>query len=414
MIVATPEVELGQVGRINTLVATNFFRTVKELEDGRRVRKSGGRAFSSIGGRLLLRGPGVMRAKAGLIPVVAAALTASAVAGYAGTAHAQDAPAVAAAETCLAAPSGKAPAGSHWHYHTDPATQGKCWHLTTDAGAAQKPATQETTETGTAATATPAAGESATQDATAARPARAKSSSKPARGNTQNGHQARTPNGAQGGSAQGANAPRANAQGANTQGGSQDARAQHQAGDAAAPWPDPPRPQAGGGEVPWPDPAPLAAGATQQAAGSAPSAAATAADNGPATQPSAAQPSAMQAATPSGDQAAANGQAAASPTAAAASDNDEMPLGLLAALAGCMLVAGVLVRRIVKALFARRANVVAERREPSLQTSAAGERPKAEPHTLQPGLSPDWVERLDQDVQSELRNLLRTLEQRAA
>ena len=79
-----------------------------------------------------------------------------------------------------------------------------------------------------------------------------------------------------------------------------------------------------------------------------------------------------------------------------------------------MLVAGVLVRRIVKALFARRANVVAERREPSLQTDAAGERPKAEPHTLQPGLSPDWVERLDQDVQSELRNLLRTLEQRAA
>jgi hypothetical protein len=263
--------------------------------------------------------------------------------------------------------------------------------LTADANAAQKPAIQERTDA--AATTTPAAGESNAHDATAARLARAKSSIKPARGNTQNGRQASTQNGGQG--------------------GNQDARTQHQAGDVAAPWPDPARPQAGGGNVPWPDPAPVAANAAQQAASSAPSAAATAADNGPATQPPATQPS-----TPGGDQAAANGaanvQTAAPPAAETASDNDEMPVGLLAALAGCMLVAGVLVRRIAKALFARRSKVVAERCEPPLKTSVAGERPKAQSRTRQPGLSPDWVERLDQDVQLELRNLLRTLEQRAA
>jgi len=34
-----------------------------------------------------------------------------------------------AAETCLAAPKSTAPAGSHWYYHVDRATQQKCWHL---------------------------------------------------------------------------------------------------------------------------------------------------------------------------------------------------------------------------------------------------------------------------------------------
>jgi hypothetical protein len=39
----------------------------------------------------------------------------------ANTAHAE--------EGCLAAPSGRAPAGSEWHYQTDHVKQRKCWHL---------------------------------------------------------------------------------------------------------------------------------------------------------------------------------------------------------------------------------------------------------------------------------------------
>src|SRR5688500_9348336 len=34
-----------------------------------------------------------------------------------------------AAETCLAAPQGTAPQGSHWYYRLDRATQRKCWRL---------------------------------------------------------------------------------------------------------------------------------------------------------------------------------------------------------------------------------------------------------------------------------------------
>src|SRR6266516_1064296 len=34
-----------------------------------------------------------------------------------------------AAETCLAAPKGAAPQGSHWYYRVDQGTQRKCWRL---------------------------------------------------------------------------------------------------------------------------------------------------------------------------------------------------------------------------------------------------------------------------------------------
>ena len=61
--------------------------------------------------------------------------------------------AVRAEDTCLPAPTGKTPPGSHWHYRTDPVKQTKCWYLRSDAaqpaagvdgadaaGAAAKPA----------------------------------------------------------------------------------------------------------------------------------------------------------------------------------------------------------------------------------------------------------------------------------
>ena len=41
--------------------------------------------------------------------------------------------AVRAEDTCLPAPAGKTPPGSHWHYRTDPVKQTKCWYLRSDA-----------------------------------------------------------------------------------------------------------------------------------------------------------------------------------------------------------------------------------------------------------------------------------------
>src|SRR5215475_5459186 len=47
------------------------------------------------------------------------------------TASASDA---RAAEDCIAKPTTQAPQGSHWYYHTDQASNQKCWFLETDDG----------------------------------------------------------------------------------------------------------------------------------------------------------------------------------------------------------------------------------------------------------------------------------------
>ncbi len=71
-----------------------------------------------------------MTAKAAMIPAAAMVLTALVGAGLGSSAaRAQDA--------CLAAPNAPAPAGSHWFYHTDQASQRKCWYLKPQAPAAQ-------------------------------------------------------------------------------------------------------------------------------------------------------------------------------------------------------------------------------------------------------------------------------------
>ena len=53
-----------------------------------------------------------------------------------------------AEEDCLAAPSGRSPSGSQWHYRTDHLKQRKCWHLRAQG---------EVGETGTATATRPAA-----------------------------------------------------------------------------------------------------------------------------------------------------------------------------------------------------------------------------------------------------------------
>ena len=83
-----------------------------------------------------------MRAKAGLVPVAAALVTVLAgVSLKAGFARAED--------DCLTAPNGAAPAGSHWYYHEDRATQRKCWHVRPKDQAAPEAAAQEQPEAAT-------------------------------------------------------------------------------------------------------------------------------------------------------------------------------------------------------------------------------------------------------------------------
>jgi hypothetical protein len=387
----------GGVSRNYTLVATNFFLmlcgTVKAAS-----------AFEGwVGVHFAGKGNfGVMRATAGLIPAIAVSVMALAMGSLgidvarAQDTHPQD---THAPDNCLAAPSGKARQGNHWRYRTDAATQTKCWYLRTDGDAAQKPATPDRPEAGVTATAPAAATPKAALDQTTgpeaqqprpAKAARAAAGGKPTQSSAQNGH----PAGAQ----------------ATNQAGNQDSgRLRRQGGDPSAPWPDPPPSQgSAGNNVPWPDPVRMAAGAAPPPASTAQPPPSPLANN--QQEPPAPAQSSDKA---NGNEAASDRQAA-EPTTTAVSDNGEMPVGLLLALAISMLIAGILVRRIVKMLFARRRRIDPERREPVLRTNSAGERTITLPVAHQRDLAPGWVDRLDEDVQESLRHLLRTLERQAA
>jgi hypothetical protein len=318
-----------------------------------------------------------MRAKAGLIPVVVVLLMALTGAGLSvDSARAEE------KENCLAAPNGKPPEGSHWHYRTDPATQTKCWYLRPAGETAQKAAAQELKQDKPAP---PAAVRSSAIAPKAAHDQAAAAAPQP--------RPVQAAHAASGGGPTPQSAPAA--------------------------WPDPP---AGAANVTWPDPARLAAGvapqapgpqvlpgmAQQQPTGAAPQAAETPAPASQQQEPAAPAPNPNQAHATS----AANDSQAAAPAGTTVSDtdqmpSDQMPLGLLGALAISLLVAGIFIRRIVKALFARRVKIAPQRREPVLNADEA-----AAPH--HDGAEPDWVERLDGDVQAALRNLLRTLERQAA
>ncbi len=55
-------------------------------------------------------------------------------------------PRTARADDCLAQPNSRAPKGNHWYYHTDRATQRKCWYLRALDQPAQHPAAQTTSQ----------------------------------------------------------------------------------------------------------------------------------------------------------------------------------------------------------------------------------------------------------------------------
>jgi hypothetical protein len=84
-------------------------------------------------------------------------------------------PRTAHADNCLTQPNSSAPAGARWYYHTDRATQRKCWYLRGPDQPAQQPAAQTTSQATTTnpiplekpATASRAAPMSVTPDADA-------------------------------------------------------------------------------------------------------------------------------------------------------------------------------------------------------------------------------------------------------
>jgi hypothetical protein len=325
---------------------------------------------------------GVIMAKAGLIPVVAGSLFALAIGSLSvNQARAQDTRAqdtraqdTRAAETrapdnCLPSPTGKPPAGNHWHYRTDPTTQTKCWYLRPAGDAAPKPAAQDKPETNAAGAAptaaAPAAPDQAGQEAQPPRPAQA------ARAGLANKPTARRP-----------------------------------AADRSAPWPDPPS-QAPAGNAAWPEP-PHAAAAAVPEPPSPPQQTAAPLANDRQETPAPAPNSELRGAD------AASDRQAIEPVATQASDNDDIPVGLLLALAAAILILGILLRRIVKSIFARPPKVAVARREPVLSTNKAGERTITLPLAHQTDLAPGWAEHLDGDVQDALRKLLRTLEREAA
>jgi len=322
-------------------------------------------------------------ARAGLIPVVTGSLFALAIGSLSvGQARAQDtrpqdtraqdtraqdtrATETRAPDNCLPAPSGKPPAGNHWHYRTDPATQTKCWYLRPAGDAAQKPVTQDKPET--AAAAAPPTPDHAGQEAQQPRPVQA---ARPASANKPVAHR--------------------------------------QAADRSASWPDPVS-QAPAGNAAWPEP-PRAAAVVAEPPTSGPQQAAAPVVNDRQEAPASAAVPNSEATGADG----ANDRQAIEPVATQASDSDDIPVGLLLALAAAMLIAGILLRRIVKSIFARQPKVAVARREPVLSTNKAGERTITLPLAHQTDLAPGWVEHLDDDVQDALRKLLRTLEREAA
>ena len=94
---------------------------------------------------------------------------------------------------------------------------------------------------------------------------------------------------------------------------------------------------------------------------------------------------------------------------------DEVPISLLLAFAIGLIIAGLIVRRIVRMAFARRPRVDVERQEPVWTTGVASERTRptfvAQDRDLAPG-SVD-ADHLEDEVKESLRKLLQVLDGQA-
>ncbi len=361
-----------------------------------------------------------MIAIARLIPVVAMLPVAF---GYGsvgiGTARAED---KRAEENCLAAPNTLAPQGSHWYYRTDHVKQRKCWYLRTTGPAIQEQAAQEHPETGvTARSPTPnTAPDQSGSEPLELRPAEAPAAAlvaKPTKGDMQDGAQASRPAGV--GQAAWPEPP-------------------SPAGAGQVAWPQPPAPAATG-QAAWPEP-PSPAGTSQVAWPQPPALAATGQVAWPDPPPAARADKVAWPAPPSsgsgvkgagGENAPKDGAretqevpATASISAQGArndvgadklvakpnpsgSSQGEMRVGLLLVLAIGLILAGILVRWIVRMTLTRRPTVYLDRREPVWATSNASQGTiSATQH-----LALDWgdIDRLDDEVKEALPKLLRAL-----
>jgi len=362
----------GDRGRINTFSLQYFFKAVWNPGEWRCV----GRWVCGCLGKQShgMRG-GMAKARALSILSALFVLTAGSVGGHA----------VRAEDTCLSAPTGKTPPGSHWHYRTDPVKQTKCWYVRSDAG--QPAAATDGADTAGAA-AKPAAAPKPAADGTGAeshphkphQAARAGAGAKPAPAGAQSAPQAASPmQGAQ------TNSPPAQP----VQG-------------ATPPWPDP-QPQSAAGNVAWPEPPSAAPSAAMSAPPDT-----TTTTNTPPEPPAAGQ-----------DTGSINGNSGNDVSPAEASppqppaQNGDVSGSTILALAIAMAFVGILMRWLVGRLFARRRKLAAERREPVWVTDEY-----VMPDALTRGtrLPPDRVdpERLDDEVKHALRKLLRTLERSAA
>lgn len=258
-----------------------------------------------------------------------------------------------AAENCLAAPNAQAPQGSHWYYRTDPVKQSKCWYLRTEGQAIQKPSAPEGPDP-TVTAKWPAAATSKT----------APDQSAPA--------------------VSGGNLMRGSIQG--------DAQASRQPRADAVGWPESPSP-ASSNNVVWPDPPSPAGGAAQGGiAESTPEGRANQTQEVPAT-------------AANSDKNAGN-DARGDRHVEMAASHSEMPVGMLLAFAIGLVIAGILVRRIVRMTFARRRTVRPDRQEPVWTTSIASERTK-------PTFVVHDTDCLDDEVKDALRKIVRVLDRQA-
>jgi len=292
-------------------------------------------------------------------------------------------------DNCLPAPTGKAPPGSHWHYHTDPVKQTKCWYVRSDGEAAQPAAATDGAE---AAGGPPRPAAAPKPAADAANPAGA------------HPHKPR----------QAAHAP--------TSKPSQAAQnpAAAPAGQGAAAWPDPqpqspngaPPPQAAQSGTAWPDPPQQSQGGADSTPWPDPPAPALGAAGDPATTSATPDASSVQD-TGSTNPTGAGDTAAEAVQTPPASGSDVSGRTILA-LAIAIIFVAILMRWLVGRFFARRRRVAAERREPLWETDDY-----VMPDALTRGGArrpPDHIdpERLDAEAKLALRKLLRTLERSAA
>jgi hypothetical protein len=175
-------------------------------------------------------------------------------------------------------------------------------------------------------------------------------------------------------------------------------------------WPDPPAPKAAN-NVAWPEPpspgalSPVRGGAQEVTAENPPATTGTPEED--IKQP---QEVPTHSIKRTGDDAESNGYIAEPKTPLVT--QKEMPMSMLLAFGIGLVIAGLVMRLVVRAVFGRRPTVKLKRREAVLSTSIASQRTLPTFGDLAP--ESDAAVHLDNNVKESLRKLLKVLEQQTA